>query len=311
MLNPISTLNTHFFQQCSPLDPFKPLREVKEKILATPMMQRVTANWQTLLLGASTAVAVAAFAVALFTGAHLSCGVFFLLTVTSAIGAAAAHRSAALNSLQTSVADLKIENDRLKTTARDLENTYRRYEQQVGILTTQVSQLHLQLNQMRESAQRIRDEVNRFQQQNAQMGHNNHQLNQTLQLIDQQHQTSTALAAQIGNILDNHQAGLGNLLHQLETRLTEISADNRVLERIQQLDHLRYQVQQATTDLGSLRTQFAQERAEYNLISQSLWQLRHEFQAVLSSASGQFGHNNNTLQQIADRFQQMLNNRTP
>lgn len=307
MLNPISS--PHYFQQCNPLDPFKPFREVKEKVLANPLMQRVATNWQTLVLGASTAIAVAAFAVALFSGAHLTCSIFFVLTVTSAIGAAAAHRSAALNSLQTSVADLKTENERLRTTARDLETTYRKYEQQVGVLTTQVSQLHLQLNQMRESAQRIRDEVNRFQQQNAQMGHNNYQLGQTLQLIDQQQQTSSALAAQIGQILDNHQAGLGQQLHLLEQRLAEISADNRVLERIQQLDHLRYQIQQATNELGGLRTQFAQERAEYNLISQSLWQLRHEFHNVLTNASGQFGHNNQTLQQIADRFQQMLNSR--
>lgn len=370
MTNPIHDSNILFSKQCPSCNPFQALQAAKDKLFAYPLLERATQNWQALLVGTTTAVAVASFvgamlanstlvsgvffvvsvgatvgtalmlcsyplvgrasgnwqalimgggtaiaitsfAVALFSGATLASGAFFLLSISSAVGTAMMRKYATFDDLQTTATNLKGEVNNLKGEIGQLRTINQQLGQQVNALTAQVSQLQIQLVQLRESAQRIRTEVDRFQHENTLFANNGYQLQHSLQLIEREIQTSRALSAQIAHHLDNQQTGLGVQLQQLGNYIGALGANHSVMDRIRELGVLRDEIQRATDQLFFLRNQFAQERAEFYLISMGLNQLRGEFQQVLTEAAQRFGNNNHELQGIAQRFNQILQQHFP
>lgn len=176
------------------------------------------------------------------------------------------------------------ENNRLIASNRELQRTneaFRANNQTLTHtntrLTQQVTELTLQITQLRESTERIRSEVQRFQKEN---GH----LHINVRALDQQILNSRALCEQISTQLASQQEGLGAQLEQLKRHLIELSADNRVHEKIQQLVTLQSQVSQATDRLHGIQLQYAHELARFQTVHDALVQIRNQFDTAIADA---------------------------
>jgi len=299
------------------------LAKYTSRLFANPLWQRVTNNWQAMLMDVSTVLAVTGFAITFFTGSTLLWMTFGAFTLTSAVSGFYMRRLRLLADLETTAQGLKVtkeqfegiakqlheENDRLIASNRELQSNNEAFrvnnqnlqqtnaqltEQvnqmatQVTQLTTQVTQLTLQVTQLQECAERIRTEVARFQQENT-------HLHVNIRALDQQILNSRALCQQITTHLTTHHTELGELatqrqglaeqLEQLKRYLRDLGADSRVHERILQLATLQEQTQQATTQLHQLQLEYATERANFQTIREALVQLRNQFDAAIQDAA--------------------------
>ncbi len=344
-------------ESCSPIKDFfdryaaqnPQFEEFKNEFFANPLVDRITKNWQAALLDCSTVIAVCAFIGTFFTGSALLCTAFAITAGASGIGAFYMRKFATLSDLETTAKELKETKERLEKVASDLENENNRLAQtnrdlqQTNAsfqatnrdlqgtnntlketnnrLTTQVTQLTLQVTQLRESADRIKTELLRFQQENQHLHYNVQGFDQSLRVLDQQILASGALCDQIAQHLSTQQQGLGDQLNQIKQYLSELRAENRVHERIQELAALQQQLAQATTQLHNTQLQYATERANFQAIHEALCILKTQFDEVVSNmqSNNQAFRNNisSNQQQIketldaltADRekIQQMLN----
>src|ERR1700722_8238329 len=202
----------------------------------------------------------------------------------------------------------------LQTTNRDLQATNDSLRQINTRLTTQVAQLTLQVTQLRESAERIKSEVVRFQQENAHLHHNVNNFDQSLRTLDQQILGSRALCDQIAGPLPSQQQGLGEQLGQLRQYLSDLRADNRIHERIQEWSTLQQQVRQATDQLHQIQLQYATERANFQAVHESLVQLKNQFDTAIREAVSSLSSNNqqyrNNLASNQEQFQNNINQLT-
>jgi len=300
--------------------PFPDLEHCKDLIFSNPLLERVTANWKVILMDCSTIICITAFVVTFLTGSTLVCSAFAIAAIASGVSAFYMRKFSSLSDLQDTSNELRVSKERFEGIARTLEEennrlsqsnlelqssneTFRennqnliqtndrltqqvsQLSQQVNHLSTQVTQLTLQTTQLKECTDRIRSEVHRFQQEN---GH----LHINLRVLDQQISNSRALCEQIVNHLSSHEIGLGEQLELLKRYLADLSADNRVHERIQPLATLQNQAQQAADQLQSIRLQYATELGNFQTIHQALVQLRNQFdEAIRNAAAGM--HSNN------------------
>ncbi len=310
------------------------LQKCKSYICTNPLMDRVTNNWKVILMDCSTIIAVGCCAIAFFTSSTMLCAVFALMAISSGVSAFYMRRFSLLNDLEATAKGLREskekleqltknlegENNRLAETNRDLQRTNQAFlqtnrdlqttneafRQTNTRLTTQVTQLTLQVTQLRESAERIRTEMLRFQQENSHLHNNVQGLDQSLRVLDQQILASRGLCEQITNHLTTQQQGLGEQLNQLRQYLSELRAENRVHERIQELGTLQQQVQQAATQLHDIQLQYAAERANFQAIHEALVQLRNQFDTAIRDAVSNMQLNNQQLRNNISANQQQF-----
>jgi chromosome segregation ATPase len=270
----------------------------------------VSANWKTLLMDCSTILCTTAFVITLLNGSPILCTTFAIAALASGVSAFYMRRVSLLTDLETTAQGLKIskekleqiasgfekENNRLVANNRELQRNnelFRTNNQTLTEtntrLTRQVTELTLQITQLRESTERIRSEVQRFQQENG-------NLHLNVRALDQQLLNSRTLCEQISTQLASQQQGLGAQLEQLKRYLIELSADNRVHEKIQQLATLQSQVSQATDRLHSIQLQYAQELARFQTVHDALVQIRNQFDTAISEARS----NNQVLRSHVD-----------
>jgi chromosome segregation ATPase len=341
--------STGFFSQIH----FPQFEKCKSYICTNPLIDRVTNHWKVILMDCSTIIAVSCCAITFFTGPTILCFAFAIMTVSSGVSAFYMRYFSTLSDVETTVRglketkeklekvakDLERENNRLaetnrelqrtneafRATNRELQTTNEAFRQTNARLNTQVTELTLQVTQLRESAERIRTEMMHFQQENTHLHNNVQGFDQSLRVLDQQILASRALCEQITNHLTTQQQGLGEQLGQLRQYLSELRAENRVHERIQELGALQHQVQQAASQLHTIQLQYAAERANFQAIHEALVQLRNQFDTAIQDAVSsmqfnnqqfrnhmsvnqqQFQDNINALSVERQRIQQMLN----
>jgi uncharacterized coiled-coil DUF342 family protein len=327
-----------FFSKC----PLPALGKCKSYICENPLMQRVTSNWKVILMDCSTIIAISSFALTFFMGSTLICAAFFATSLACGVGSFYMRRFAMLTDLEVTAKGLKEskekievvvktmekENARLSASNQELERNNTLFQQnnqtlnqqvtqftsQVTQLNQQVTQLTLQVTQLRESAERIRSEIVSFQQQNSHLNNNVNHFTASLLVLDQQINGSRALCDQISTHLASQQEGLGQQLAQLASYLNELRAENRMVERIQELGALNMQIQQAAAQLHQTQVQYATERTQFQTIREALVQLKDQFdQAIREAAEGmrannqEFSQNVNALSNQRQRIQELLN----
>ncbi|MBS0603798.1 MAG: hypothetical protein JSS60_02040 [Verrucomicrobia bacterium] len=322
-LKPIhQTLNIFtddLFSNCSFLEPYK------SSICSNPLVERVTANWKVILMDSSTIIAVTCVVITFLTGSTVLCSAFAALALASAVSAFYMRKFATITDLEETALGLRVtkekfeglaksleqENNRLTESNRELQRNNETFRVSNQNLIQQVTQLTLQVTQLQESAQRIRSEVLLFQQQNA-------HLHVNVRSLDQQILNSRALCEQIGTQLGSHERGIGEQLEQLRRYLADLSADNRVHERIQQLATLQQQSQLAANQLHELQLQYAAERANFQAIHHALVQLREQFDIAIRDAAQhmqsnnqQFRDNVSALAAERQRIQHLLSRHFP
>ncbi len=332
------------------------IEKCKSYICTNPLVDRVTSNWKVILMDCSTIIAVTSCVITFLTGSTLLCSAFAVMAISSGVSAFYMRRFSTLSDLEATAKglketkekleqvakDLERENNRLtetnrelqrtneafRQTNRELQTTNEAFRQTNTRITTQVTQLTLQVTQLRESAERIRTEMIRFQQENSHLHNNVQGFDQSLCVLDQQILASRGLCEQITNHLATQQQGLGEQLNLLRQYLSELRAENRVHERIQELGALQQQVQQAASQLHGIQLQYAAERANFQAIHEALVQLRNQFDSAIRDAASsmqfnnqefrnnmsamsanqqQFQENINALSAERQRIQQMLN----
>lgn len=335
-LSPIKQACDRFSNGCVPQFSFSPFENCKSCICSHPLVNRVTNNWKIILVDCSTIIAISCFVITFFNGSAIFCSVFAVMAISSGISAFYMRRFSTLRDLEATAKGLKETKERLETitsnlekenqrladtnrelqstnesfraTNRELQTTNEAFRQTNAHLTSQVAQLTLQVTQLRESAERIRSEVVHFQQENSHLQNNVQGFDQSLRILDQQILASQALCSQISNHLSSQQQGLGEQLGQLGQYLAELRAENRVHERIQELDLLRQQIQQAVGQLHSLQLQYATERANFQAIHSALVQLRNQFDIAIQDAVSSMQSNNRELRENLTANQQQLDN---
>jgi chromosome segregation ATPase len=159
-------------------------------------------------------------------------------------------------------------------------------------LNQQVAELALQVVQLRESAEMIRSELIRFQQENSHLQANTKSFDQSLHTLDQQILNSRSLCQQISEHLSSQSLELGQQMAQLERYLSDIRADNRVNQKIQELASLQREILQATQQLHAVQLQYAAERANFEAIHKALVQLKNQFDLTLRDANLHLQENN-------------------
>jgi chromosome segregation ATPase len=307
-------------------------KKCKSFICTNPLLDRITENWKVILMDCSTVIAVSCFAATFFSGSLILCSAFAIIAISSGVSAFYMRRFSTLRDLETTAKGLKESKEKLEKAAKDLgrenhrlsennrelqrtneafrathrelESTNEAFRQNNVRLTHQVTQLTLQVTQLSESAERIKMELRCFQRENAHLYNNVRGLNQSLCTLDQQISASRALCEQINHHLASQEQGLGEQLNQLRQYLDNLSRDNRVHERIQELSTLQQQSQQAVAQLNDLRIQYATERANFQTIHEALVQLRNQFDAAIRDAASNLLSNN---QQYRDNNQQLRN----
>ena len=278
-----------------------------------PLIGKIASNWKIMLMDCSTIVAIASFAIAFFSGLPLLSAPFFILSVALFIAAHQMRQFSSLSDLrdtasdlkktkdkiESAAKDLKKENDRLAKSNRELEQNNARFQEnnQRLILTNnrlqqQVTQLTLQVTQLRESAEKIRSEVVRFHQENSQLNTHVKGFDESLRTLDKQLICSRALCEQIASHLTNQSQGLAEQLTQLGKYLHELRADNRVHEKIQELNALQQQMTKATQDLHQVQLQYTTERANFQAIHQALLKLKEEFDKTIRETASNLQSNN-------------------
>jgi chromosome segregation ATPase len=302
-------------------------------------VDRVTSNWKVILMDCSTIIAVGCCVLTLLNGSPIFCSVFAIFAISSGISAFYMRRFSTLSDLETTAKgledtkeklektaqDLEKENRRLTETNRDLQRTneaFRMTNQELQTtngafretnthLTSQVAQLTLQVTQLRKSAECIRTEILHFQQANSHLDNHVQGFDQSLRTLDRQIVTSGALCEQITHHLASQQQDLGQQLEQLRQYLSELRAENGLLERIQELCALQQQVQQAATQLHDLQLQYATERANFQTIHDALVQLRNQFDIAIRDAVSSMQSNNQQFRDnISANQQQFQDNLT-
>jgi len=318
---------------------FSQFEKCKTLICTNPLMDRMTKNWQAVLLDCSTVIAVGSLVAALFAGSMIFSAAFAVIAVASGVGSFYMRQFLVLSDLEKTAQELKASKERFEKIANDLETengrlsetnrelqqtneTFRTTNRELQTtnealretntrLTNQVTQLTLQVTQLRESAERIKQEMVRFQQQNSLLNNNVEGFNLSLRVLDQQILASRALCEQITNHLTSQQQGLGEQLTQLRDYLSELRAENRVHERIQELAALHGQLQQATTQLQDVQLQYAAERANFQAIHEALVQLKDQFDAAIRGAVSDMQSNNqqlrNNMTVNQQQFQENIN----
>lgn len=299
-----------------------------------PLFDRVTSNWKVILMDFSTVIAVSCFVVTFFTGSTILCIAFALMAISSGVSAFYMRRFSTLSDLEASAKELKEAKEKLEQVAKDLERENNRlaatnrelqgtneaflqtnrelqttneaFRQTNARLNTQVTQLTLQVTQLRESAERIRTEMLRFQQENSHLHNNVQGFDQSLRVLDQQILASRSLCEQITAHLATQQQGLGEQLDQLRQYLSELRAENRVHERIQELGALQQQVQQSTSQLHDIQLQYAAERANFQAIHEALVQLRNQFDTAIRDAVSSMQFNNQEFRNNISTNQQQF-----
>ncbi len=302
-MNPVQMFRSNTQHVCDSLLP---------AISKHPLLGKITNNWKIILMDCSAIVATACLAIAFFSGSPFSIP-FLILSVSLLISARQMRQISSLTDLrdtasdlkktkdkiESAAKDLKKENDRLAKSNRELEQNNARFHENNQRLTLtnnrlqqQVTQLTLQVTQLRESAEKIRSEVVRFQQENNQLNTHVRGFDESLRILDQQLLCSRTLCEQIGNHLANQQQGLGEQLTQLGKYLHELRADNRVHEKIQELNALQQQMTRATQDLHQVQLQYTAERANFQTIHQALLKLKEEFDKTIRETAGHLQSNN-------------------
>lgn len=264
-------------------------------------------------MDASTIICVTSCALTFLMGPYFYCCAFFIASIASGIGAFYMRQIAAMASLESTAKNLKATKERFESLAHNLqgENTrlaqtnqelacnnilFRENNQALtqanARLNQQVTQLTLQVTQLRESAEKIRTELVRFQQENGHLNTNIRGFTESLRTLDGQILNSRALCDQIATHLASQQQGLGDQLQQLGRYLSDLRADNRVHERIQELASLQQQMTQATARLHEVQLQYAAERAGFQTIREALLQLKGQFDLAIRNASNTMHANN-------------------
>jgi chromosome segregation ATPase len=316
------------------LPPFETCKSLCTNLL----VNRVTNHWKTIVMDCNTAIAVSCCAVAFFCGSNFLCSIFAIMAISSGVSAFYMRRFSTLNDLEATAKkinetkekleqvtqDLKRENHHLTEINRELERNNQTFSQtnrelqitnealrQVNVrLTTQVAQLALQVTQLHESAERIRAEMLCFQQENSHLHNHVQRFDQSLRVLDQQILASKGLCEQITIHLATEQQGLNEQLSQLRQYLSELRAENRVYERIQELGELQQQAQRAATQLHQIQLQYAAERANFQAIHEALVQLRNQFDTAIQDAvSSMQGNNQQFRDQMStnqDQFQKNI-----
>lgn len=318
---------------------FSPIETCKNYICTNSLIGRVSANWKVLLMDCSTILSITCFVISFLTGSTLVCSAFFLLSIASGISAFYMRQFSILPELANTAKDLREtkekfdniaaslrnENSRLSAANRDLtkNNTlFRENNQNLtqtnARLNQQVTQLTLQVTGLRESAEKIRSEMVRFQQENGHLHAHVSGFNESLRTLDGQILSSRALCEQIVGHLSSQHQELGEQLGQLGRYLSDLRADNRVHERIQELGTLQDQVKQATEQLHQIQLQYAAERANFQAIHEALVQLRSQFDLAIRDASSnmqannqQFRTNLNELGAERQRIHDLINRHFP
>lgn len=307
--------------------PLKEFEDYKTYIVSHPLYDRVTNNWKIILMDCSTAIAIIGFVATFFMGSALVCTAFLFTAVASGVGSFYMRQFSTLSDLENTAKDLRETKEKFEGIAKDLEKenqrlcesnrqleqnnaVYRENNQTLiqtnGRLNNQVTQLTLQVTQLRESADKIRSEVVRFQQQNSHLHTNVRGFDESLRTLDQQILNSRALCEQIRAHLASQQLGLGQQMEQLGRYLSDLRADNRVSERIQELANLQKEVLQATKQLHEIQVQYATERANFQTIHTALVQLRNQFDQAIRDASNNMQANN---QQFKDNVTALASER--
>jgi chromosome segregation ATPase len=307
-----STLNL-YANEISAKCPIKEFGALSNYICTSPLVERLTNNWKVILMDTSTVIAVAGFVATFFMGSTLLPSAFLVTACASGIAAFYMRQLSTLTDLEGTAKKfretkekfegiskkLEEENKRLSMSNRQLQRNNTVFEQsnknliQTNTrLNQQVAQLTLQVVQLRESADRIRSELICFQQENSHLHANIRGFDQSLHTLDQQILNSRALCQQISEHLCSQNLELGQQMAQLERYLSDIRADNRVNQRIQELASLQREILQATEQLHAIQLQYAAERANFQTIHKALVQLKDQFDLTLRDACNHLQTNN-------------------
>lgn len=271
----------------------------KSSICSHPLFERVTSNWKVILMDVSTIVSISSFVITFLMGSSFLCSTFFFVSIASGISAFYMRQFSTMTGLEDTASHLKNENSRLRESNNELHrnNTLFRENNQTLLqnntrLSQQVTQLSLHVTQLKESAENIRAQVVRFQQENNHLHHHVNGFDSSLRVLDQQILNSRALCEQITGHLSTQQEGLGQQLEQLGRYLSDLRAEGRVHERIQELGALQEQVSQAAGQLHTIQLQYATERANFQAIHQALVVLKGQFDSAIRDAASNMTANN-------------------
>lgn len=275
----------------------------KSSICSHPLFERVTSNWKVILMDVSTIVSISSFVITFLMGSSFLCSAFFIVSIASGVSAFYMRQISKMADLEDVTSHLRNENSRYREANSELNRNnavYRENNQTLlqnnARLSNQVAQLSLHVTQLKESAENIRSQVVRFQQENTHLHNHVNGFDSSLRLLDQQILNSKALCDQITGHLNTQQQGLGQQLEQLGRYLSDLRADNRVHERIQELGALQQQVGQAAGQLHTIQLQYAAERANFQAIHLALVQLKGQFDTAIQDAASNFQANNHQFQ---------------
>ncbi len=114
----------------------------------SPLLNRIQSEWKELLLGVSTILSIAAFAVSMFNGAIFVAFGYALFTFASMVGFRAVKQVKVLKPLEETVTLLTRHSEeqqdqinQLKTTREQLENTREELNSEVSRLNTRINQI--------------------------------------------------------------------------------------------------------------------------------------------------------------------------
>lgn len=243
-----------------------------------PLLERVSENWKTALMDLSTVISIIGIFATFLAGYSFLCCAFILTAAASAIAGFYMREFAVLPGLDQIRENYAIENNRLQESNEVYRLQNATLTQTNAQLTHQVAELTLQVSQLRVCAERIRTEVAHLQEHNV-------DLRTCVRALDQQLTSSRALCDQIEHQLGSHERGIGEQLEQLRTYLQELSADNRVSERIHQLAALQEQTRQAVDQLHTLQLQYTETRTQFTAVHDALQRIRNQFDTALEEAA--------------------------
>ncbi len=211
--------------------------------------------------------------------------------------------------LQRETAALNGHNETLKNTNTHLETTCTELQGANENLKMQMAELTTQIGQLQASSLHIRDQIVLFQGSNQQFGGHLSHLNESVKNIESQITSSKRLFDEITTQFNDGEQALGAQVQKLGEYFRELSNQNAVGQRIEELRALREQFDQTKEQLTQIQLQCTQESASLTEIQDVLIQMRDAFQSQLkdiNSANTEHQAQNLQLSVNVDKLTQLL-----
>lgn len=275
----------------------------------------IATNWQEMFLISSTALAIIGVVSALFSGSFLYTLSFALLGSACYTGYYFAKQYCLLKGLEHQVdqlesanrslsklsAALVSENDQFKKSNIELLETNEKLRAVASTLQTQVVSLQLSLVQLQSSSAEMKQQVSQFVLSNSHLATHVSGFDILLKRLDGELLLSQGLCKEVQRNISSQREDLGGKLQELGDFLRDLKAENRTLEKMQELLFLQRQILEASSQLGTLHEQYASERGRLEAVRIALENERVQFEALRKEFASQLSSDREQFKELFER----------